>query len=412
MESVWEMDRMRLYQLRRAHPDWSQPRLAQVLKRSVSWVKKWLKRFRETKTPSLTMFKSQSRAPHHHPRAIVKEVRDAILSLRDALTERYGRVAGPKPILYHLHQDSVLKTKSVYLPRSTTPIWKVLKEGGRIPTRVKEHHPIERPEPMQHWEMDFGQIGSELEFLSVMDRGTSIMVHTATQQHYNAETALLAVVQFLLLCGCPQKLRFDNDTRFVGSWRADKFPSPLMKLLCVLGIQPDITQPGKPQHKPVVERSVRTLKHECLWIDPPQDWIEAEDFLAIYRQFYNHERANQSLACGNRPPYEAFPQLPTLPRLPETVDPDSWLDTYHQHLFQRQVGKNGRIAVGNHGYYVDYKLARAKVAVLLDAKRRVFQVMHGGRVVCEKEIQGLVGKPIALQDYIKLMAAEARTLHS
>jgi hypothetical protein len=40
--------------------------------------------------------------------------------------------------------------------------------------------------------MDFGQLGDSVEFLTVIDRGTSILVETQTQPHYNAETALLA----------------------------------------------------------------------------------------------------------------------------------------------------------------------------------------------------------------------------
>jgi hypothetical protein len=157
MEAEWVLDRIRLFQLRRDHPGWSQSRLAKALGRSLSWVKKWLKRFREADELSLEMFKSQSRAPHNRPCEVTDVVRDVILSLRDGLKDLYGRVVGPKTILYHLHLDQVLKRRGVYLPKSTRTIWKVLREGGRIPTRVREHHPLERPEPMQHWGMDFGE---------------------------------------------------------------------------------------------------------------------------------------------------------------------------------------------------------------------------------------------------------------
>ena len=100
--------------------------------------------------------------------------------------------------------------------------------------------------------------------MSVVDRGTSILVSTAATEHYTAETALLAVAQLLLICRLPNKLRFDNDPRFVGNWRTDGFPSPLMRFLLCLGVEPDLVEPGKPYHKPFVERSIRTLKYECL----------------------------------------------------------------------------------------------------------------------------------------------------
>ena len=80
---------------------------------------------------------------------------------------------------------------------------------------------------MQHWEMDFGQVSDALEFLSVVDRGTSILVETQTQTHYNAETALLAVASLLLRLGRPRQLRFDNDARFVRNWLTDGYPSPV-----------------------------------------------------------------------------------------------------------------------------------------------------------------------------------------
>ncbi len=72
--------------------------------------------------------------------------------------------------------------------------------------------------------MDFGQLGDAFEFLTVVDRGTSILVNTQTYPHFQAETALLAVAKLLLLVGLPSKLRFDNDPRFVGSWLTDGYP--------------------------------------------------------------------------------------------------------------------------------------------------------------------------------------------
>lgn len=105
MEAEWELDRFQLCQLRGAHPDWTLTQLAMVLGRSLSWVRKWLKFFREAGQPSPEMFKSRSRVPQQRPFQIVPLVRDAILSLRDELKARYVRVVGAKPILYHLHRD-------------------------------------------------------------------------------------------------------------------------------------------------------------------------------------------------------------------------------------------------------------------------------------------------------------------
>jgi hypothetical protein len=356
------------------------------------------------------MFQAQSRAPKTRPKQIVSVVRDAILGLRDTLKDRYGRVVGTKTILYHLHRDSALQRQGVYLPRSSRTIWGVLKAGGRIPVRVHDYHPVERPEPLRHWEMDFGQLGNAVEFLSVVDRGTSILVSTAASTHYTAEMALLAVAQLLLLVGLPEKLRFDNDTRFVGNWLTDGFPSPLMRFLLCLGVEPDLVEPGKPYHKPFVERSIRTLKYECLWLDPPADPKATADLLDRYRYFYNHQRANQSSACGNQPPYEAFPNLPSLVPVPESVNPDAWLRHYQGRVFKRRVARNGMISVGNSDYYINYALQGEKVGVLLDAPARQFVVLHKNAVVRRLDIHGLVGHDMLFGDYLGLMQAEARTL--
>jgi transposase len=61
MESEWALDRMRLFQLRREHPEWTLKQLAHTIGYSLSWVKKWLRRFRDAASASLSMFQAQSR---------------------------------------------------------------------------------------------------------------------------------------------------------------------------------------------------------------------------------------------------------------------------------------------------------------------------------------------------------------
>lgn len=150
-----------------------------------------------------------------------------------------------------------------------------------------------------------------------------------------------------------------------------------MRFLLCLGVEPDRVEPGKPYHKPFAEHSVRTLNHECLWIDPPHDHLDAAGILEVYRHFYNHDRANQSLACGNRPPFEAFPELPHLPHI-----------------------------------YVGHQYSKERVGIMLDAEKRVFYVLHKGLVIRELEIADLIGKPMPFQDYLKRMLEEARTLNA
>src|SRR5436305_7454538 len=67
------------------------------------------------------------------------------------------------------------------------------------------------------------------------------------------------------------------------------------------------------------------IREECLAVDQPRDLSQAQAATEAFVEHYNVERPHQGLACGNRPPRTAFPTLHTLPPLPSTIDPDSWL---------------------------------------------------------------------------------------
>ena len=310
METEWVMARIELYRLMREHPSWSIARLAEELGYSLSWVKKWRRRFREGGRATLALFRSRSRAPHRRRSPVSPLVRDVVLELRDSLKAVYHRVVGPKPILYHLERDAMLQRLGEVLPRSTHTLWKILKEGGRIPTRTREHQPIPRPEPMREWEFDFGLmslVGERwLEFAVTVDAGTSILVDTQTAERYQAETALEAVARLFALHGLPQRFRFDRDSRLVGSWTTDGYPSAFVRFLLCLRVEPVICPPRRPDLKPFVERCIHTLKYECLFEQRPPTVAQADTLLTDYRSFYNSGRANQALSCQNRPPYEAF----------------------------------------------------------------------------------------------------------
>jgi hypothetical protein len=60
-----------------------------------------------------------------------------------------------------------------------------LRETGHIqPPKPRVHEPIVLPEPMQEWEIDFGEIYLEesgvFEFFIVVDRGTSRLIYTSS----------------------------------------------------------------------------------------------------------------------------------------------------------------------------------------------------------------------------------------
>jgi hypothetical protein len=414
METEWVMARVQLYRLMQEQPTWSAQRLADTLGYSLSWVKKWRKRLRAAHPFNWQAFLSQSRAPKRRHQRVTEPVVEAILALRDGLKSIYQRTVGARTILFHLQQDYAAIATPDGLPRSARTIWQILKACGRIPTRLHEHHLVPRPEPMQEWELDFGLVklsqAGNLEFLAVVDCGTSLLVDTHVSAGFHAESALAAVAQTLVLNGLPKRIRLDRDTRLVGSWANDGYPSALIRFLQCLGVEVIVCPPRRPDLKPFVERCIRTLKHECLYPQLPASVEQAGTQLTTYRTFYNAERANQALSCANQPPLMAFPQVPALPSIPEVVDPDRWLETYDRRIFRRRVTTNGTVMVDKYTYRVGAAFAGQQVALHLDATQHQLHVQHRGIRLRACRLRGMVDTPMSFQAYLSMMPEEARSI--
>ncbi|MCZ7544312.1 MAG: integrase core domain-containing protein [Anaerolineae bacterium] len=342
-----------------------------------------------------------------------------ILELRDQPPEGLNRVPGPRTIRYYLEQDEALRAQGETLPRSTRTIWKVLCQHQRIYRAPRaDHQPVERPAPLTIWEADFKDVttvppdpeGKQLhmvEVFNVVDAGTSILLNSLARTDFNAETALLAFTDTFMQHGLPQAIRLDRDPRFVGSWRAHDFPSPVVRFLNCLGVTADICPPQRPDKKPFVERFHRTLEYECLQVYKPADVAQTQDIIDAYGHFYNHDRPNQALTCGNQPPRKAHPTLSALPRLPERVDPDRWLWQVEGKRFKRQVKAGGSVQVDKHDYSISQKLRGRYVVLKVDARQREFIVELADQVVKRIPIKGLYNEALNFETYLALMRREA-----
>lgn len=87
-----------------------------------------------------------------------------------------------------------------------------------------------------------------MEILNLVDHGSSAVVASAAAGDYNAETALQTVAEVLQEQGCPDRIRLDRDPRWIGSWTARDFPSPLLRFLQCLGIEPKVCPPQRPDN--------------------------------------------------------------------------------------------------------------------------------------------------------------------
>ena len=419
MEEQWMVDRAKLRQLMYEHPAWVNRQYAESVGRCRKWVQKWKQRLQGTDLDDQTMLHSQPRARKtlsepYHPDVIAR-----ILDLRDNPPEAVPRKLGAPTILYYLHGDETLKAGGHRLPRSTSTIWKILDDNQRMLRPIKiVPQPVERPGPMDTWEIDFTDVSTarashdhkqqhQVEAFAVVDRGTSILVDLQSSDDYQMQSAIIAVASTLIQHGLPRCIVFDRDPRFVASWSTDEFPAAFMRFLLNLGIAIDVCPPQRPDLKPFVERYFRTLNSECVQVKQPANVGQTRDSFDEHRHTYNHLRPNQSKVCGNRPPYEAFPHLPSLPTIPETVDPDYWLLSYHNRLFKRRVTHAGTVQVDKHRYYIGRHLVGRYVVLKLDAHRRVFEVMVNNHVSKTMPIKGLYNQPLEFGLYLDLLVQEA-----
>jgi hypothetical protein len=421
MEAIWFSQRAALRCLSRQHPNWTQEELALTVGRSRSWVAKWLARLKDTAPEDLRVLHSRSRARQTPLPSLPPGVVERILSLRDAPPEQLRRVPGPRAILYYLPRDAQAQGLGVPLPRSTRTIWKVLRAHGRIALDPSlRHRRLEPRAPLEEVQADFkdastvpadpdGKRQHVVETLNLVDAGTSILLAACVSRDFHAETAFEAVLAFLRQYGCPKRLTFDRDPRWVGSASGRDFPSAFVRFLLCVGVEPNVCPPRRPDKNPYVERYHRAYSEECLQVLRPGTEEAVREATDAYRVHYNHERPHQGRACGNRPPCVAYPALPTLPALPAQVDPDAWLAHVHGQAFPRRVQPNGTVEVDRRPYYIQQALAGQQVVLVVNAPERRFEVLRGNEVIKAVAIKGLVGCSLPLEAYADQMRAEARS---
>ena len=420
-EIEWMVDRAKLYDLKQQRPNAKAPELAKEIGRSERWARKWLTRFEKHNEEDgvSPLFCSQSRARKTSNKLVSQAVVEAILDIRDNPPDGLQRIPGPETILYYLPKHETMVDTEEYLPKSGSTIWQVLVENQRIYRRQRsERKPEPLSEPMADWQVDFKSIGSVpaeedgkkqhvVETLNIVDKGTSIAVASVPRGDYHARTAMLTLVDVFVAQGIPYTVTLDRDTRFVGSWTANEFPSAMMRFLWCLGVTPIICPPQRPQKNAYVERFNGNYKRECLNIHRPTNLEKTIQCTRHYQQHYNHERPHQGLACQNQPPRLAFPDAQTDRCLPEVVDPDGWLVFASQRLYKRRVTSNGSIKIGGYRYYVGKALVKQQVAVCVRPQTRELEIHNDTTCIKTVPIKGLYQGKMELADYVEAMLDEA-----
>ncbi len=418
----WIADRALLQRSLHDHPEWTQPQLAAALGRSLGFVKKWVKRLRQAPPRDMSVLFGLPRGRKTPYPQTDAQVEERILAIGDEPPENLKRVPGPKAILSSLPRDPALQARTAPLPRSTRTIWKILKRNDRIvhPTR-RVHQPMERPAPMSCWQIDCKDAstvpadpkGSQqhvVEILNVVDMGTSIVVAAHVHAHFQAQTALEAMAEVLTEHGRPEAITFDRDPRLSSVAPVDAiFPQPSCARLLCLGIEPNVCPPQRPDLNAFVERYHRTLKQEWRLLHDPRSEEQVREANASFVQHYNQERPNQALACGNQPPRVVFAALPSLPHVPQVVDPDAWLQHVDGQHCIRKIRQNGTIVLDDVSYDVKQRLAGHSIDVSIDASHQELVIWHQHQPIKRLAIKGLQHTPMRFEPFVSAMAEQARS---
>jgi len=346
---------------------------------------------------------------------------DRLLEMRDHPPEGLGRTPGPKALVYYLPRDESLQQTGLRLPRSTRTIHRLLRENGRIALRLPHiPDPIERPKPMQHWQLDFKDASSVpadpqgkqqhvVETLNIIDKGTSVLIASHVRSDFTAETALQAVAHTFQEHGLPHSITLDRDTRWVGAPQGADFPAALIRFCQSLGVAVLVCDPHHPQQNGFVERYNRSYQQECLSQHHPTTLEQVRAVTEPFVEHYNWQRPHQGIACGNRPPRTAFPELPSLPKVPDVVNADAWLSWVDGEHVVRLVNRQGFVKVDLRTYYVSSKLAGQPVTLRIKAAEGCLQVVHPQGNARSLPLKGLHQRCLSYQDYVELMQQEAST---
>src|SRR5690348_699624 len=107
-ETTWQAARAKLYHTRLQHPEYSRMQLAQACNQSLSWVKKWLARYKAAGSDSslTSLFQPKTKGDYYRSPRLDPVVLERLLDLRDNPPAELGRIPGPKALAYYLAQDA------------------------------------------------------------------------------------------------------------------------------------------------------------------------------------------------------------------------------------------------------------------------------------------------------------------
>ena len=232
-------------------------KIYQDLNRSKRWFFKWLNRF---KTGDEDWYKSQSKAPKKHGKAIPYEIEQAVTTIRKALMEAIEEESkylgvGADAILYRMEKLSFPKDE---IPSASTIKRVIKKQGLKVnkrerykrvrskkrytrlnPTQINEVHQMDYVGP--RFIKGYGAISS-LHLIDVV----SNQVHVRQYDSKSMDNVLEFLIQVWTKKSIPLYLQVDNGMSFIGDYRTARSFSRVMRLCLYVGVELVFIAPREP----------------------------------------------------------------------------------------------------------------------------------------------------------------------
>ena len=350
---------------------------------SRSWLYELVARHR---TEGEAAFQPRSRRPHSSPTAVVAEVVDLIVELRQKLTAT-GLDAGPDTIAWHLEHHHGIAVSRATIARRLAAAGLVTPEPKKRPKSSYIRFQAEQPNGC--WQADFthyrltrpdGRPGADVEILSWIDDHSRFALSVTAHARVSGP---IVVATFRECCArhrVPASTLTDNGMVFTtrlsgGSLRGTRGRNGLEHELRRLGVTQKNSRPNHPTTCGKVERFQQTLKK---WLraqpDQPVTIDQLQALLDAFVAEYNHHRPHRSL------PHRATPAT-AYHAHPKAGPTDRTSDTHHR-LRRDRIDDTGKITLRYQGHL--YKIgvgrthARTPVLVLVhDLDIRVINAATG-----------------------------------
>jgi transposase-like protein len=359
--------------------------ICRSLGRSRVWLRKWIKRYNDSKKSSKTeWFKEESRAPKNVYRKTDSEIEQLVVKVRKSLLEgatedtKY-RCIGAVDIQFRMHE---LGYSEVETPSLST-IKRIIKRNGLIIQKrkryircksKKRYTLLNSTKASDVHQMDFvgprhikgyGRISS----LNLID----VVGSKAHIQQYAGQT-MDNVIEFMLDCwtknAIPNYLQMDNGASFIGDLIHPRHFSRVVRLCLHLGVEPVFIAPSKPWMNGTIEDFNGGFGQK-LW--EREQWTDLEHIRRESKTFLMRHNNRQDWKY-RKTDLEAIPHR----KLPEDfeIGTDSLSITEGKVHFIRQVKGDGTISVLNENFDVGESLAYEYVWATIDTKQEQLKVYY------------------------------------